>query len=106
MSVTVKQAAASVEPLGDQLLILQDAKEKETKGGILLPEKAQRRQMRGVVMKAGPGLRNDKGEFIPMTVKVGDTVMFPYSADDVKIQGHEFLFVRESMILGVDRNDE
>ena len=73
-----------------------------TAGGIVLPETAKEKPQQGKVLAAGPGERDDKGERIPLDVKVGDTVLFAkYSGTEVKMDGKKLLILRESDLLGI-----
>jgi chaperonin GroES len=73
-----------------------------TPGGIILPETAKEKPQEGKVLAAGPGERNEKGERVPMELKVGDKVLFAkYSGTDIKMDGKKLLIMRESDILAV-----
>ena len=73
----------------------------KTKGGIVIPEKAQSKVLHGTVVAVGPGSRNQNGEFIPLAVKVGDKVLLPeYGGTKVELEENkEFHLFRESDIL-------
>lgn len=95
----------NLKPLSNHLLIEPVAEEKTTKSGIVLPDSAEKkRQLRGKVVAAGPGKLNEKGERIPLSVKVGDSVLFkePWS-DENKIEenGKKYLLVEEDDILAL-----
>ncbi len=95
-------AKISFKPLGGRVLVEPIEQEEVTAGGIVLPETAKEKPQQGKVLAAGPGERNDKGERIPMEVKVGDTVLFAkYSGTEVKMDGKKLLILRESDILGI-----
>lgn len=95
-------AKISFKPLGGRVLVEPIEQEEVTAGGIVLPETAKEKPQQGKVLAAGPGDRNDKGERIPMEVKVGDTVLFAkYSGTEVKMDGKKLLILRESDILGI-----
>lgn len=74
-----------------------------TKSGIVLPETAEKeRPIKGRVIAVGPGKRNDKGEIIPMSVKVGDIVLFKkYGPDEIEIEGKKYLVGEEDDILAI-----
>ena len=90
------------KPLGDRLLVKPNPSEEKTKSGIVLPDSAKEKPQEGKVIAAGIGARDDKGNKIPMEVKVGDVVLYSkYSGTEVKIDGEEHLIIRESDVLAV-----
>src|SRR5262245_16529421 len=94
---------AKVKPLGKRVLI-QRSKASATKGGILLPDTAQEKPKEGKVLAVGPGKHNEQGTLEPVSVKVGDTVLFSsYAGTEVKNMNadEEYLIVSEDDILGV-----
>ncbi|HPB33055.1 MAG TPA: co-chaperone GroES [Candidatus Sumerlaeota bacterium] len=93
----------SIRPLGDRVLVKRtEEEEQKSPGGIIIPDTAKEKPQRGKVAAAGKGAVNEKGERTPMEVKVGDEVLFgKYSGNDVKIDGEEFLILKESEILGI-----
>ncbi|XP_015601248.1 10 kDa heat shock protein, mitochondrial [Cephus cinctus] len=98
-------AAAAVAkrliPLFDRVLIQKAEALSKTKGGIVIPEKAQSKVLQGTVVAVGPGSRNDKGEHVPLSIKVGDTVLLPeYGGTKVQLEENkEYHLFRESDIL-------
>lgn len=99
--VVVVKNKAGVTPLGDRILIkplgLEDGM--VTSFGIVLPDSAKEKPEQGKVIAVGPGRRNDKGEYVPMDVKVGDRVYFKKPWDEpIKIDGVEYYVVSESEI--------
>jgi chaperonin GroES len=95
-------AKVSFKPLGGRVLVEPTEQEEVTAGGIVLPETAKEKPQQGKVLAAGPGDRNDKGERVPMDVKVGDLILFAkYSGTEVKIDGKKLLIMRESDLLGI-----
>ena len=94
----------SVKPLGDRLLVKPDEKGREKKlpSGIIIPESADKEKpAQGVVIAAGNG-KYDDGKLTPMTVKVGDTILFSkYGYDEIKIDGEEYFILAESNVLAV-----
>ncbi|MEW6401849.1 MAG: co-chaperone GroES [Chloroflexota bacterium] len=95
-------AKISFKPLGGRVLVEPLEQEEVTAGGIVLPETAKEKPQQGKVLAAGPGERDDKGERIPLDVKVGDTVLFAkYSGTEVKMDGKKLLILRESDLLGI-----
>lgn len=103
-----KQASHSkkinVQPLGDRVLVRpeQNADEKSP-SGIIIPDSARKEKPeRGEVIAVGEGRRTDRGEIIPLRVKVGDTIMFSkYGFDEVKIDEEEYYIVTETNILAI-----
>jgi chaperonin GroES len=74
----------------------------KTKGGIIIPDTAQEKPMQGEVIAVGPGGRDENGKLIPIDVKVGELILFgKWSGNEVKIDGVEYLIMKESDIMGV-----
>jgi chaperonin GroES len=74
----------------------------KTKGGIIIPDTAQEKPMQGEIIAIGPGGRDEVGKLIPIDVKVGDVVLFgKWSGTEVKLDGDEYLIMKESDIMGV-----
>ena len=89
-------------PLHDRVLVKRVEEEAKTKGGIIIPDTAKEKPMQGEVLAVGPGARDDKGELVPMSVQVGDRVLFgKWSGTEVKIDDEEVLIMKESDLLGV-----
>jgi chaperonin GroES len=89
-------------PLHDRVAVKRIEEEQKTKGGIIIPDTAKEKPMQGEIVAVGAGARNDKGELVPMGVKVGDRVLFgKWSGTEVKIDGQELLIMKESDIMGV-----
>jgi len=90
-----------IRPLHDRVIVKRLAAERTTSSGIVIPESAGDKPDQGEVIAVGPR-RDDQGKLIPMGVKVGDKVLFgKYSGQAVKIEGDEFLVMREDDIMGV-----
>lgn len=88
-------------PLFDRVLIERFTPELKSKGGIMIPEKAQSKVQSGTVVAVGPGMRNEKGDVVPVSVKQGDKVLLPeYGGHKVEIENKEFYLFRDSDILG------
>ncbi len=91
-----------LKPLADRVLIEVQEEETKTKGGILLPDTAQKKSQKGKVLAVGAGKIADNGQRIPMEVKVGDEVLFAkYSGTDIDENGKHLLLITERDILGV-----
>jgi chaperonin GroES len=94
--------ALSLKPLGNRIVVEPVEQEDITAGGIVLPETAKEKPQQGVVLAAGPGERNEKGDRVPMDVKVGDKVLFAkYSGTEFKQDGKKLLILRESHLLAI-----
>ena len=93
----------NIKPLGDRVVIKPIAEDITTKSGIVLPETMEKEKAeKGEVLAVGPGRVLDNGTLAPMSVKVGDKVMFKkYSPDEIKIDGQELLIISESDILAI-----
>ena len=89
-------------PLRDNVLIKRVEAKEKTAGGLILPESAKDKPQEAEVIAVGPGRTNKDGSKVPMTVSIGDLVLFKkYSTTDVKLDGDEFLILKESDILAV-----
>jgi chaperonin GroES len=92
----------SFRPLHDRVVVRRVDEDEKTAGGIIIPDTAKEKPMQGEVIAVGPGARNDKGEIVPLDVKVGDTVLFgKWSGTEVKLNGTDLLIMKESDIMGV-----
>ncbi len=91
------------KPLSNRVFIEPLEEEKITKSGIVLPETGEKeRPVRGKILATGPGKLNEKGERVPMSVKVGDTVLFKkYGPDEIEIEGKKYLVGEEEDILAI-----
>ena len=93
---------SSLKPLADRVLVKPDEAEQKTASGLYIASNAQEKPQRGTIVAVGAGKVNDKGERIPMDVKVGDKVLTSkYSGTEVKVDGEECTIVRQSDILAV-----
>lgn len=91
-----------LKPLNDRVLVKRLEVEEMTAGGIIIPDSAKEKPMKGEVVAAGPGKLDDSGKRVAMTVKDGDTVLFAkYAGTEIKIDGVEHLVMREDDILAV-----
>ncbi|MEW5774959.1 MAG: co-chaperone GroES [Thermodesulfobacteriota bacterium] len=91
-----------LKPLNDRVLVKRLESEEKTAGGIIIPDTAKEKPMRGEVVAAGPGKTGDDGKAVKMTVKKGDIVLFnKYAGTEVKIDGAEHLMMREDDILAI-----
>ncbi|MCS3761265.1 co-chaperone GroES [Bradyrhizobium centrosematis] len=89
-------------PLHDRVLVRRIDAEEKTAGGIIIPDTAKEKPQQGEIIAAGPGARNEQGQLVPLDVEAGDRVLFgKWSGTEVKIEGEEFLIMKESDLLGV-----
>ncbi|MDD3249118.1 MAG: co-chaperone GroES [Smithella sp.] len=91
-----------IRPLQDRIIVKRLEEEEKTKGGIIIPDTAKEKPIEGKVTAVGKGKKTEDGKLIPLDVKVGDKVLFSkYGGTDIKIDGVEYLIMREDDILGV-----
>ena len=91
-----------LRPLGDRVLVKPEKAEQKTASGLYISSGAQEKPQRGEVIAVGAGKLDDKGERIPVDVKVGDVVIYgKYGGNEVKIDGEEYLLMRDSDIYAV-----
>jgi chaperonin GroES len=89
-------------PLHDRVVVKRLEEDAKSAGGIIIPDTAKEKPMRGEVVAVGPGLRDESGKIITLDVKAGDIVLFgKWSGTEVKIDGTDQLIMKESDILGV-----
>ena len=89
-----------LKPLGDRVLVKPMAREEMSRGGIVIPDTAKEKPQEGEVLAVGAGKYSDKGERMPMEVKVGDIVLYTkYGGTEIKLEGVEYMILRESDIL-------
>ena len=89
-------------PLHDRVVVTRIDAEEKTTGGIIIPDTAKEKPQEGRVVAIGPGGRDENGKLIPIDVKIGDRVLFgKWSGTEVKIDGVEYLIMKESDIMGV-----
>ena len=97
----------NIRPLHDRVVIERLEEERTSAGGIVIPDSATEKPMRGKVVALGPGKILDNGNVIPLGVKQGDEVLFgKYSGTEVKVEGHELVVMREDDIMGVIEQQE
>ncbi|MBI5844209.1 MAG: co-chaperone GroES [Deltaproteobacteria bacterium] len=91
-----------IKPLADRIIVKRLEEETKTKGGIIIPDSAKEKPAEGKVEAIGSGKMKEDGTRIAMEVKVGDRILFgKYSGTEVKIDGEEFLIMREDDVLGI-----
>ena len=92
----------SLTPLEDKIIAKQAEAETKTASGLYIPDNAKEKPQQGEVLAVGPGRRDDKGERIPMDVKVGDKVLYSkYGGTEVHYQGEDYLIVSARDVLAI-----
>jgi chaperonin GroES len=94
--------ATKIRPLHDRVIVERLEAEERSAGGIIIPDTAKEKPQEGKVIAVGKGKRKEDGNLIPMEVKEGDRILFSkYAGSEVKIDGHDYIIMREDDILGV-----
>ena len=92
----------NVRPLHDRLIVSRIDEGEQKIGGIIIPDSAKEKPQQGTVISAGNGKSKDDGKRIPLDVKAGDKILFgKYSGQEIKLEGEEFLIMREDEVLAV-----
>lgn len=95
-------ATINFRPLADRVLVQRLEAEEKTKGGIIIPENAKEKPMEGEIVSVGPGARTEAGQVVPLELKKGDRVLFgKWSGTEVKLDGEEFMIMKESDVMGI-----
>ncbi len=91
-----------VKPLHDRILVKRIEEGEQVVGGIIIPDTAKEKPQQGKVVAVGAGKIDDKGKRVALDVKDGDTILFgKYSGQEIKVDGEEYLIMREDEVLGV-----
>lgn len=91
-----------VRPLHDRILVRRMAEEEKTAGGLFIPDTAKEKPQKGEVVAAGKGRVLEDGKVLPLEVRVGDQILFSkYAGTELKLEGQEYLMMREEDVLGV-----
>ncbi|HOW99350.1 MAG TPA: co-chaperone GroES [Deltaproteobacteria bacterium] len=91
-----------IRPLQDRIIVQRIEEEEKTAGGIIIPDTAKEKPQIGKVIAAGNGRKTEDGKLVPMDVKKGDKVLFSkYAGSEVKLDGDEYLIMKEDDILGI-----
>ena len=94
--------AIKVRPLHDRIIVQRLEEDEQQVGGIIIPDTAKEKPQQGKVMAAGKGKVKEDGGILPMDVKKGDTILFgKYSGQEIKLDGDDYLIMREDEVLGV-----
>jgi len=92
----------NLRPLHDRILVKRIEEEEKSVGGIIIPDTAKEKPQQGEVIAAGTGKILENGTTVPMQLKKGDKILFgKYSGSDVKVDGEEYLIMREDDVLGI-----
>ena len=92
----------TVRPLRDRILVQRTEEGEQKVGGIIIPDTAKEKPQQGKVVAAGNGKSKDDGKRVPLDVKAGDLILFgKYSGQEIKLDGEEFLIMREDEVLAV-----
>lgn len=96
------RAEIGVRPLHDRVLVRRTPEETKTAGGIIIPDTAKEKPQRGEIVAAGKGRITEEGKVTPLDVKIGDKILFgKYSGTELKLNGEEYLMMKEEDILGI-----
>jgi len=91
-----------IRPLYDRIVVKRIEEQETTRSGIIIPDSAQEKPQEAEVMAVGHGKRLEDGKLVPLDVKVGDRILFgKYSGNDIRVDGQEYLIMREDDVLGV-----
>lgn len=94
--------ATKLTPLHDRIVVRRVEEAETTRGGIIIPDSAKDKPQEGEVVAVGKGKSNDEGKVFPLAVKEGDRILFgKYAGTEIKIDGEEFLIMREEEVLGI-----
>ena len=92
----------NIRPLYDRIVVKRIDEDEKTASGLIIPDSAKEKPQQGEVVAVGQGKRNDDGKLIPLDVKAGDRILFgKYSGSDIKVDGNEYMIMREDEVLGV-----
>jgi chaperonin GroES len=92
----------NIRPLYDQLVVKRIEETERMQGGLHIPDSAKEKPQEGEVVAAGKGKRLEDGKLVPLDVQVGDRILFgKYSASEIKLDGQEYLIMREDDVLGI-----
>jgi len=97
----------NVRPLHDRIIVQRLEEGEQKIGGIIIPDSAKEKPQQGKVIAAGNGKTKDDGQRLPLDVKAGDTILFgKYSGQEIKLDGEEYLIMREDEVLAVIDDSE
>jgi chaperonin GroES len=94
--------ALNIRPLYDRIVVKRLEEKEQMQGGLYIPDTAKEKPQEGEVVAVGKGKRLDDGKMVPLDVQVGDRILFgKYSGSDIKLDGDEYLIMREDEVLGI-----
>lgn len=100
--MTSTSVTTTFTPLHDRVLVRRVEEDDAVRSGIIIPDSAKEKPQKGDIIAAGKGKSNEEGRVFPLDVKAGDRVLFgKYSGTEIKIDGEEFLIMREEEVLGI-----
>ncbi len=92
----------NIRPLYDRIVVKRIEEKEQVQGGIIIPDTAKEKPQEGEVVAVGQGKRLENGKLVPLDVKVGDRILFgKYSGSEIKLDGDEYLIMREDEVLGI-----
>ena len=92
----------NIRPLYDRIVVKRLEEKEQVQGGIIIPDTAKEKPQEGEVVAVGKGKRNDKGDIVVLELAVGNKILFgKYSGSDIKVDGNEYLIMREDEVLAV-----
>jgi chaperonin GroES len=100
--VLEKPLVDMITPLQDRIIVKRAVEEEKSKGGIVIPDTAKEKPIRGVVVAVGPGKRLESGEIQPLSVKLGDEILFgKYAGTEIKLENQEYIVMREDDVIAI-----
>ena len=94
--------ALNIRPLYDRIVVKRLEEKEQMQGGLYIPDSAKEKPQEGEVVAVGKGKRLDDGKLVPLDVQVGDRILFgKYSGSDIKLDGDEYMIMREDEVLGI-----
>jgi len=100
--VLEKPLVEMITPLQDRIIVKRAVEEEKSKGGIVIPDTAKEKPVRGVVVAVGPGKRLESGEIHPLSVKLGDEILFgKYAGTEVKLENQDYIVMREDDVMAI-----
>lgn len=100
--VLEKPLVEMITPLQDRIIVKRAVEEEKSKGGIVIPDTAKEKPVRGLVVAVGPGKRLESGEIQPLSVKLGDEILFgKYAGTEVKLENQDYIVMREDDVMAI-----
>jgi chaperonin GroES len=97
-----RRNSMDIRPLHDRIIVERLEEETKTAGGLIIPDTAKEKPQQGKIIAVGKGKKTEDGKVLPLDVKVGDKILFgKYAGTEIKLEGKEFLMMREEDVLGV-----